>query len=195
MDDNKEQTVDIEEVSLNDVAAPDAGATDRGATNDNADAGADATPDGGPDADCGKQIDALTAEVKELNDKYLRAVAELENTRRRAARDCESAVRNRAMSVVRNFLPVMDAVESALNHNPDDAGIQAMARAMSAALEQTGVKKIDSAAGVALNPMHHNAIQVVENQDAAPNTIVQEMQPGYMFDDTVLRTAMVVVAK
>ena len=177
MDENKDKEVQVEEVSLND-AAP--------ANDDNV---ADA-----PKADCGTQVDALTAEVRELNDKYLRAVAELENTRRRAARDTESAVRNRAMSVVRGFLPVMDAIEAALTHNPSDAGIQAMARAMSAAFEQVGVKKIESL-GQPLNPQLHNAIQVTDAPDATPNTIVTEMQPGYTFEDTVLRTAMVVVAK
>ena len=184
MDENKDKEVKVEEVSLDDARpCDDAPANDAVTTDTDA-----------PAADCGHQVDALIGQVKELNDKYLRSMAELENTRRRAARDTESAVRNRAMSVVRAFLPVMDAVESALNHNPDDAGIQAMARAMSAAFEQVGVKKIESV-GVALNPQLHNAIQVTDAPDAASGTIVTEMQPGYMFDDTVLRTAMVVVAK
>ena len=186
MDDKKEHDVEIETVSPENVATDTDLAADAPEAPDNVDA---------TDTDCDARADALAEAVKELNDKYLRVAAELENTRRRASRDCESAARNRAMSVVRNFLPVMDAIESALTHNPDDAGIQAMARAMSAAFEHAGVKKIDASAGVALNPMHHNAIQVVESTDAAPNTIVQEMQPGYMFDDTVLRTAMVAVAK
>ena len=56
-------------------------------------------------------------------DKYLRAVAEIENTRRRAAIDADAAARNRAMSVARHFLPVIDAAYAALSHNPDDEGI------------------------------------------------------------------------
>lgn len=189
MDEKKE--VEIEEVSLNDATAPAGTDADAGNVENAPDTtgAADAT-----DADCGTQLDALMEEVRNLNDKYLRIAAELENTRRRAARDCESAARNRAMSVVRNFLSVADAIDSALSHAPDDAGIQAMSRAMAAAFEQAGVKKID-AVGQPLNPQLHNAIQVIDAPDAAPNTIVQEMQPGYMFDDAVLRTAMVVVAK
>ena len=140
------------------------------------------------------EIEKLTAQLAELNDKYLRMAAELENTRRRAALDAESRARTRSMSVAEKILPVMDAVDAALKHAPDDAGIQSMARALESAFAQIGITKIESV-GEPLNPMFHNAIQVVESEDAASGTIVEEMQTGYMFGDTVLRTAMVVVAK
>lgn len=154
-----------------------------------------ASADAAPADDCEIQVDALIAEVRELNDKYLRVAAELENTRRRAALDCESAARTRAMSVARSFLPVMDAIDAALSHNPDDAGILAMSRAMDAAFSQVGITRVESV-GQPLNPQFHNAIQVVPATPENPsNTVVQEMQPGYTFGDSVLRTAMVVVAK
>ena len=145
-------------------------------------------------ADCGTQVDSLIAEIKELNDKYLRIAAELENTRRRAALDTESAARRRAMNIASYFLPVMDAADAALAHTPDDEGIKSMARAIEAAFAQIGIVKIESM-GQILNPKFHNAIQVVESPDAKSNTIIDEMQAGYMFGDTVLRTAMVIVAK
>ena len=140
------------------------------------------------------EIEKLIVQLAELNDKYLRMAAELENTRRRAALDAESRARTRSMSVAEKILPVMDAVDAALKHAPDDAGIQSMARALESAFAQIGITKIESV-GEPLNPMFHNAIQVVESEDAASGTIVEEMQTGYMFGDTVLRTAMVVVAK
>jgi molecular chaperone GrpE len=140
------------------------------------------------------EVEKLTAQLAEMNDKYLRMAAELENTRRRAALDAESRARVRSMSVAEKILPVMDAVNAALKHAPDDAGIQSMARALESAFAQIGITKIESI-GEPLNPMFHNAIQVVESPDATPNTIVDEMQTGYMFGDTVLRTAMVIVAK
>ena len=139
-------------------------------------------------------IEKLTAQLAEMNDKYLRMAAELENTRRRAALDAESRARMRAMGVAEKILPVMDAVDAALKHAPDDAGIQSMARALESAFAQIGIVKIESV-GQPLNPMFHNAIQVVDGGDAQSNTIVEEMQTGYMFGDSVLRTAMVVVAK
>lgn len=149
--------------------------------------------------DTDEQIEKLTAQVSEITDKYLRTAAELENTRRRAALDIESAARNRAISITKKFLPVMDAIESAKKHNPDDAGIKSMALAMDGAFAQIGITKIESI-GQPLNPMFHNAVQVVPipadaNPKPAPNTIAAEMQTGYMFGDTVLRTAMVSVYK
>ena len=138
--------------------------------------------------------DTMAEKIAELNDKYLRLAAELENTRRRAALDAQSRARNSAMSVAEKILPVMDAVDAALKHAPDDAGIQSMARALESAFEQIGISKIKSV-GEPLNPMYHNAIQVVECPNTKSNMIVDEMQSGYMFDDIVLRTAMVVVSK
>lgn len=140
------------------------------------------------------EIDALNTQINELNDKYLRIAAELENTRRRAELDAQSRARNRAMGVAAKILPVMDAIDAALKHTPDDAGIQSMARAMESAFAQIGITRIESI-GEPLNPMFHNAIQVIECPDKAPNTIVEEMQTGYMFADTVLRPAMVIVCK
>lgn len=175
-----EKEVEIETVSV-DTPAPDMQQPDN--THDDAVA----------------ELDALKVEFNELNDKYLRSVAELENTRRRAALDAESRARNRAMSVAKEFLPVMDAIVAARNIAPDDAGIQSMARAMESAFAKIGIVKIESV-GQILNPQFHNAIQVVDapadsNPRPAPNTIMTEMQAGYMYGDSVLRTAMVVVCK
>lgn len=141
-------------------------------------------------------IEQLNNKIAELNDKYLRVAAELENTRRRASLDLESVSRNRAMGVAEKILPVMDAVTAALKHTPDDEGIKTMERAIQNAFAQIGIVKIDSI-GQKLNPQFHNAIQMVDKPtpETETNTIIEEMQPGYMFGDTVLRTAMVVVSK
>ena len=141
----------------------------------------------------------LNEQIAELNDKYLRLAAELENTRRRSALDAESRARNRAMGIAEKILPVMDAIDAALNHNPNDAGIKSMAMAMESAFEQIGITRIKSV-GEILNPQLHNAIQVIEptsetDTRPVPNTIIQEMQAGYMYGDNILRTAMVVVSK
>ena len=165
MHDEQKEQVEIESVSIDDAPA-----------NENID------------------VEKLQSQLAEMNDKYLRLAAEMENTRRRAALDAESRARNRAMGVAEKILPVMDAVDAALKHNQDDAGIQSMARALESAFAQIGIVRIESV-GKPLNPMFHNAIQVVDNPDHKTNTIIEEMQSGYMFGDAVLRTAMVVVAK
>ncbi len=149
-----------------------------------------------PQSDTDKKITELNDKIAELNDKYLRVAAELENTRRRATLDIESVSRNRAMGVAEKILPVMDAVVAALKHNPNDEGIKSMERAIQNAFAQIGIVKIESV-GEILNPQFHNAIQMVDKPtpNTKTNTIVDEMQTGYMFGDTVLRTAMVVVSK
>ena len=139
-------------------------------------------------------VEQLQKQLAEMNDKYLRLTAELENTRRRSELDAQSRARNRAISVAEKILPVMDAIDAALKHTPDDEGIKSMARAMESAFAQIGIVKIESI-GEPLNPMFHNAIQVVESPDKKPNTVIDEMQTGYMFGDTILRTAMVIVSK
>lgn len=90
----------------------------------------------------------------------------------------------------------MDAVTAALKHNPDDEGIKSMELALQNAFAKIGIVKIE-AIGEPLNPQFHNAIQMVDKPDekTPTNTVVDEMQAGYMFGDTVLRTAMVVVSK
>lgn len=179
MDDQEKKEVKIDTVSVTD----DTNTKETATTGDTSDS----------------EIEKLNAQIAELTDKFLRLAAELENTRRRAAIDVESTARNRAMSVAKKFLPVMDAIDAALQHSPDDAGIKSMAAAMNDAFSQIGITKIESV-GQIMNPQFHNAIQVVDapadtEPKPEPNTIVSELQPGYMFGDTVLRTAMVTVCK
>ena len=143
-----------------------------------------------------KIIEELNAKIAETNDKYLRVAAELENTRRRASLDIESVSRNRAMSVAEKILPIMDAVVAALKHTPDDEGIKSLQKSIENAFTQIGIVKINSV-GEMLNPQFHNAIQMIDKPtpDTATNTIVEELQTGYMFGDMVLRPAMVIVSK
>ena len=171
----EDKEVKVEQVSVNDT-----------------DKNQDATP---TDAPVNPRIAELETALADVNDKYLRAMAELENTRRRAAIDMESRARIRAMSVVEKILPVADAVDAALKHNPEDAGMKSLALALSSVFESIGIARMETL-GKPLDPTKHNAIQVVQApKDTTPNTIVEEMQPGYMFGDNVLRTAMVIVAK
>jgi molecular chaperone GrpE len=178
MPENKEQikSVEPESVSIDDVKSE--------SKNESAESAESET------------IAKLNEKIAELNDKYLRIAAELENTRRRASLDVESVSRNRAMGVAEKILPVMDAIESALKHNPNDAGIKSMERAIQNAFAQIGIIKIDSV-GEILNPQFHNAIQMVDKPtpETKTNTIIEEMQTGYMFGDSVLRPAMVIVSK
>jgi molecular chaperone GrpE len=139
------------------------------------------------------EIQDTKHEIDELNDKYLRVLAELDNTRKRAALDIENAARSRAMCVAEQFLPLIDAIDKAAEVMPDDEGVKTLKRAADNTMAKVGITKIESM-GQILNPQFHNAI-MTEESDLPPNTITGEVQSGFMFGDTVLRTAMVSVAK
>ena len=74
------------------------------------------------------------------------------------------------MAVAEKILPVMDAVDAAMKISPDDEGIKTMARALESAFEQIGIVRIKSV-GEILNPMYHNAIQVIDVPDTPTNTV------------------------
>ncbi len=138
-------------------------------------------------------VEELKSQLDQMNDKYLRALAELENTRRRAVMDANSAGRARAISVAENFLPLIDAIGVALGHDPENKDFISFMMAADGALESAGIKKISSI-GQPLNPMLHNAIQT-EQSDEPSGTIINELQSGYTFGDAILRPAMVIIAK
>ncbi|MDR0803999.1 MAG: nucleotide exchange factor GrpE [Rickettsiales bacterium] len=148
------------------------------------------------------ETEKLQSELAALNDKYLRVAAELENTRRRASLDAQNLARSRATGVAENFLPLIDAIETAVSHSPDNTDFAAMKSAADGVLDKIGVRRMETA-GQILDPKLHNAIQVVdmpksEEPCAArplPNTIVGELQSGYTMGEVVLRPAMVVVGK
>ncbi len=180
MENDKEikKEVEVESVSLNDVEK-----TEKSGNTDNKNNETD------------KLIAELQTQVADMTDKYMRVAAELENTRRRSLRDAESAARTVGMGIAKKFLPVMDALDAALKQTPDDDGIKSLAMALNSAFAQIGIVKIESL-GQPLNPQFHSAISTAPADDEhAPNTIFAEMQSGYMYGDTVLRPAMVVVAK
>ena len=131
-----EKEVKVDEVSVSDDAVEK--------QQDTA-ASSDIAPDSDQSVnDTDTEIEKLNNQIAELTDKFLRLAAELENTRRRAALDIESSARNRAMSVAKKFLPVMDAIEAAQQHAPNDEGIKSMAKAMNDAFAQIGITKIES---------------------------------------------------
>lgn len=181
---NDKKEVEVEQVAITDNIA-----------NDETTSNTDTVAESGASDDTDKKITELQDTVADLTDKYMRMAAELENTRRRAARDTESAARTTGMNIAKKFLPVMDALDAALNQTPDDEGIKSLALALNSVFAQIGIVKIESV-GQQLNPQFHSAISTVPADEThATNTIFQEMQTGYMYGDTVLRPAMVVVCK
>ena len=151
-------------------------------------------------------VAAMQAENDELKDQVLRLAAEMENLRRRTARDVADARAYSVANFARDMLQVSDNLNRALQAIPDgarekDAGLNALAegvemteRAMMAALERNGVKKIEPE-GQKFDPNFHQAMFEIPNTEVPNNTVQQVVQAGYVIGDRVLRPAMVGVSK
>ncbi|WP_136657851.1 nucleotide exchange factor GrpE [Nitratireductor sp. XY-223] len=152
-------------------------------------------------------LDLIAAERDELKDKYLRLAAEMDNLRRRTARDVKDARSYSVSNFARDMLAVSDDLRRALDAIPaearetGDAGLKALIegvelteRSMLSALERHGVKRL-SPHGQKFDPNFHQAMFEVPNPEVPNNTVVEVVQDGYVIGDRVLRPAMVGVAK
>ena len=166
-----------------------------GAANDAAAAPAPAAAALEPDL--GTQLAALQARNQELADQFLRAQAEMQNTRRRADEEMAKARKYAVESFADSLLPVCDSLEAGLAHQDLSAeqirqGAEATLRQLKAALERNKVIEINPAPGTKFDPHQHQAISVVP-ADQEPNTVVGVLQKGYVIADRVLRPALVTV--
>ena len=145
--------------------------------------------------------DALAAAQQEA----LYAKADVQNVRRRAEKEVADAHAYSATKFARDILSVADNIGRALDLIPaaareDDAwkglivGLEATGRELSAVFERNGIRRVESM-GQPLDPNLHQAMMEIPTDDTAPGTIVQEIQPGYMIKDRLLRPALVGVAK
>jgi molecular chaperone GrpE len=133
-------------------------------------------------------------------EQYLRAVAELDNVRKRALRDIEAANRYGLEKFAAELLPVQDSLELAVqNAGRGDArslaqGQEATLKLLAKALERLGVVAIDPL-GEPFDPARHEAMMAQESTTAEPNSVLQVVQPGYELNGRLLRPARVIVAK
>jgi molecular chaperone GrpE len=133
-------------------------------------------------------------------EQYLRAVAELENVRKRAQRDIEAANRYGLEKFAAELLPVKDSLELAVqNAARADAkslreGQEATLQLLSRALEKLGVKVIDPV-GEPFDPARHEAMMAQESTTAEPNSVLKVVQPGYELNGRLVRPARVIVSR
>ena len=132
-------------------------------------------------------------------EQYLRSVAELDNVRKRAQRDIESANRYGLEKFAAELLPVKDSLEAAVQSAAAEPkslreGQQATLQLLSRALEKVGVKLIDPQ-GEPFDPARHEAMMMQESPTAEPNSVLQVIQPGYELNGRLLRPARVIVAR
>jgi molecular chaperone GrpE len=133
-------------------------------------------------------------------EQYLRALAELDNVRKRAARDMEAANRYGLEKFAAELLPVKDTLELAV-HNASRAdatslreGQKATLQLLNRALERLGVTPINPQ-GQPFDPERHEAMMAQESKEAPANSVLQVVQPGYELNGRLLRPARVIVAR
>lgn len=139
-------------------------------------------------------------ELKEANEKYLRLYAELDNYRKRVAKDKEELARYANEAILYELLPSIDHLEIALGHaegEPSRAlaeGVEMTLRELLRTLEKFGLKPIE-ALGKPFDPEYHHAMSNVDRDDVKEGMVVEELRKGYMFNDKVLRASLVAVSR
>jgi len=148
-----------------------------------------------------EQIANKDKEIAELKDKYLRALADTENVRKRTRQQSEDTVRLQRENLLRDLLPVTDNLERAVeaargggNGKPIVEGVEMVLRSLLDFLRANGVVPRESV-GRPFDPQFHEAVDHVESGEHPPNTVINEFHRGYQVGERVLRPARVAVAK
>lgn len=151
-----------------------------------------------------RQLAEKEEEIKELRDKneqLLRLVADVENFRKRLEKERADLRDYANESLLKELLPVLDNLELALNHGRDQeacaalvAGVENVLKGFRQAIAKFGVTPIE-ALGEKFDPAFHNAVMQQEDDTVADQTVIQELQKGYLLKNRLLRPAMVVVAR
>ena len=147
-----------------------------------------------------EQLVAAQAQVATLQDSYLRAMAEMENSRRRADEAVERAHKFAVEKFAKNMLPVIDSLEKALEiagdeKNPMIEGVEATYRQLVKAMEMSGMVEINPV-GEKFDPTKHQAITMVPAMEGQTSGhVAQVFQRGWLINDRVLRAALVSVVQ
>ena len=170
---------------------------------DEAEANAEAGLDSHPDDDDMGPIDALIAERDQWKDRALRAVAEAENTKKRAELSNNDARAYAIQKFARDLLGVADNLERALQAAPKDAdageaglvtGLELTQKSLLQAFESNNLKRVAPEPGEAFDPHLHQAMMEQVSDSVQGGQVIQTLQPGYALFGRTVRPAMVVVA-
>ncbi len=144
------------------------------------------------------ELEALRAEVEQLKAQSLLERADLDNQRKRLARELEMARKFANERLLGDLLPVLDSLEAGLANAPAEdplrAGLELTQRQLLRVAESNGLQEVAPAAGDAFDPERHQAMSVSEAEGVAPGAVAQLFQRGYVLNDRLLRPALVVVA-
>ena len=136
----------------------------------------------------------LQAELGQMEDRYKRALADLDNYRKRSERDVEWRVQEEREALLRDWLEALDSVERALRMHPGDQGLQAVLAQMEEILERERVTRLGTV-GEPFDPELHQAVDVRISAQVPDRTIIEVTRSGFALRDRVLRPAEVVVSR
>ncbi len=139
------------------------------------------------------EVASLREQLTKADDRYKRALADLDNYRKRVERDGQQQVTRARRAVLVDWLEALDSVERALQMEPGDPGLLAVLAQMESILARSGVTRID-AAGAPFDPQRHEAIDVRVADDRPDRTVLDVARSGFATGDDVLRPALVVVS-
>jgi molecular chaperone GrpE len=144
------------------------------------------------------ELDKLRAERDALVDRLARMQAEFDNARKRAAREQQDYRDYALMDAIKTLVPVLDSFDRALKSSPEKsefhAGVELIHKQLQDALSKIGVQPI-VAKGQQFDPRLHEAIEMVDTEEAKDHEVLDELQRGYRLKDRLLRPAMVRVAR
>ena len=144
-------------------------------------------------------IESLKAELEQLRAESLRERADLDNQRKRLAREVDMARKFANERLLGDLLPLFDSMEAGLAAAPEGdplrAGMELTLRQLQRIAEANGLVAVVPSAGDAFNPDQHQAMSMIDAQGIAPGAVAQTFQKGYLLNDRLLRPALVVVAK
>lgn len=153
-----------------------------------------------------EQPEEMVGQLAKIEDKFLRASAELENVRKRSLRDVENARKYALENCLSELTLVLDSMEKAIQAassdlavandatTDQDQGIELCYKLMLSTLEKFGVKQLNPL-GEAFNPNEHEATAMIPSPDAAPGIVLEVLQSGYLLNDRTVRAAKVVVSQ
>jgi molecular chaperone GrpE len=144
-------------------------------------------------------IESLRAELEQLRADGLRERADLENQRKRMAREVEMARKFANERLLGDLLPLFDSMEAGLaaaaEGDPLRAGMELTLRQLQRIAEANGLLAVAPAPGDAFNPDQHQAMSMIDAEGIAPGAVAQTFQKGWLLNERLLRPALVVVAK
>lgn len=150
-----------------------------------------------------QELSKAKKETDEYKDKYLRALAELENYKKRARKEQEEIFGYANERILLELLPILDNFDRGINTISDSVpkkykdfykGIEMIYRNFKEVLEKEGLKSLN-VVGEKFNPTKHEAVQVIESKKDSPDIIIEQVEKGYMLKDRIIRPAKVIVSK